>query len=62
MDEDVDQAGAPAPTPSSDPKDTLAREIYTAWRNLHLNHLPVEFFNRLEAEAEHLIALIRAKL
>lgn len=62
MDEDVDQLAAPAPTPASDPKDTLAREIYAEWRNTHLNHLAVEFFNRLEAEAEHLIALIRAKL
>lgn len=32
-----------------------AAAIYTAWRNTHLNHLPVEAFNRLEAASPHLI-------
>ena len=58
MDEEV----AASPAPPADPKDERARGIFTKWRNTHLNHLPVEFFNRIEAESEHLIALIRAEL
>lgn len=60
MDEEM-EASAPN-TPAVDEKDAAAREIYATWRNDHLNHLPVDFFNRLEAEAEHLIAAIRARL
>lgn len=58
MDEEI---AAPAPASPSDPKDARAREIYTTWRN-RMTSVPHDFFNRLEAESEHLIAMIRAHL
>lgn len=57
----MDQETAAA-LPASDPKRELAAGIYTAWRNAHLNQIPVEMFNRLEAASEHLIAEIAAHL
>lgn len=59
MDEEIETS---ATAPAVDEKDATAREIYTTWRNAHLNNLPVELFNRLEAESEQLIAAIRAHL
>jgi hypothetical protein len=52
----------PAAPPAIDPRHALATEIYATWRNAHLNNVPVEFFNRLEAASEHLIEAIKAHL
>lgn len=56
-----ESVAATAPAPAETKRD-IATRIYTAWRNMHLNELPVEIFHRLEAASEHLIAEIEALL
>lgn len=44
------------------PKREIVAGIYAAWRNKHLNELPVAMFARLEAAAPFLIDEISARL
>lgn len=55
--------GTVATVPSmADRKRDMAAAIYAAWRNAHINNLPVAAFNRVEEVSEHLIAAIAAAL
>ena len=58
----MDEETAAEPAPVVDEKKAKATSIYTAWRNAHLNELPVQIFARLEAASEHLINEIAALL
>jgi hypothetical protein len=57
MSDDTSASAAPVQDPRA-----LAAQIYAAWRNAHLNNLPVEFFNRLEAASPELITAIAEHL
>jgi hypothetical protein len=47
---------------STEAKRKKAAAIYAAWRNEHMNTIPVDQFNRLQAASPHLIAAIAAAL
>jgi hypothetical protein len=47
---------------STEAKRKKAAAIYAAWRNAHMNAIPVDAFNRLQAASPHLIDAIAAAL
>jgi hypothetical protein len=63
-------AGESAPPAASDPRPASvlptaherAWSLYRDWRNAHLGDLPAEFFHRIEAAAEHLVAAIKKEI
>ncbi|OGT54655.1 MAG: hypothetical protein A3E01_09895 [Gammaproteobacteria bacterium RIFCSPHIGHO2_12_FULL_63_22] len=59
---DPNNKPAKASAAPDDQKLAKAEAIYVNWRNTHMNQIPVELFNRLEAVKEHLIADIAKAL